>query len=567
MRLTGMVISILLCLAQATPAAVRLWSDRRETRSFEAELVGFDGTTVTLRTTDGKLERIALQELSAGDQAYVRIMAGPAGKPGAPPMQAGPNGARPPESPGAAGRGLADLVEPAVVSIRTDHGTGSGFVVDPQGVVVTCYHVIEGAREVSLTFRDGTKLQAEGYLTISPGKDLALLQVRPGKKLSALAIATEVPQKLDKVAAFGGPRGFAFSASMGEVSAIRVGSEIRQIFLENRKPDIYRALGYDLDVSWIQNTTPISPGNSGGPLVNMQGQLVGVNAWREPTGQNLNFALAAKEVDALLQGASRELRSFAMLPSPRVPPPQRSPGDSRRSPRDRDSSFRIELPSGKVLDSTAFVLDRTAAENWVRKAYDSAQGSVVLLYHPNGQLNAIAGVQHGVLDGPTMAFYADKALMVYATYDDGKRSGLLRTYDAKGQKVYWCDYKRGSRQGLCCFFTDDSLRLALECKADQIMAIHLITGNALERTFDTMAEAMLDDAAKSLLTELRETEDELAGNEKAFKQAVKEEDQRLRQLRVSQINPQRRANASRRMQQRTADRDAVLGALRRLSGL
>ena len=82
--------------------------------------------------------------------------------------------------------------------------------------------------------------------------------------------------------------------------------------------DIYREkLGYDLEAQWIRTTAPISPGNSGGPLVNSRGEVVGMNTWCA-VGQNLNFSLAAAHVQKLVTTASKIVEPLSSLPAPRV---------------------------------------------------------------------------------------------------------------------------------------------------------------------------------------------------------------------------------------------------------
>jgi hypothetical protein len=81
-------------------------------------------------------------------------------------------------------------------------------------------------------------------------------------------------------------------------------------------------LGYDVGVTWVQTTAPISGGNSGGPLVNLKGEVVGMNTWSRPDGQNLNFALAASEISKIVSlskrpGVPAALRPLSDLPKPR----------------------------------------------------------------------------------------------------------------------------------------------------------------------------------------------------------------------------------------------------------
>lgn len=205
---------------------------------------------------------------------------------------------------------LIAAVEPSIVTIEVPGiGAGSGFVVDDDGIIATCYHVIEGAREVRVRFRDGSLVDAAGFVTVSPGKDIALLKINAGQKLVELPIAPARPAKGEGAFAFGAPIGLVGSVSDGIVSAVRDGFEISRSM-----KDLYAALAYDMDAIWLQTTAPISHGNSGGPLVNKDGEVVGINTWSRPDAQNLNFAAAAVYVQRMLDDAGDSLHPFAELP-------------------------------------------------------------------------------------------------------------------------------------------------------------------------------------------------------------------------------------------------------------
>lgn len=188
---------------------------------------------------------------------------------------------------------LAELVSPSVVQVnvtgRKKAGTGSGFVLDKQGTIVTNYHVIEDATAGTIVFSDRTSAPITGYLGVWPEKDIALVQVEcPPDKLHPIRLAMSAPRQGERVAAFGSPLGLQQSVSEGIVSALRESEELR-------------TLGpIDINARLIQTTTPISPGNSGGPLVDMKGMVVGVNTMGLLGGENLNFAVAIAELPPLL---------------------------------------------------------------------------------------------------------------------------------------------------------------------------------------------------------------------------------------------------------------------------
>ena len=137
---------------------------------------------------------------------------------------------------------------------------GSGFVIDPSGLIVTDYHVVENAFEITVVFYDGTRLPATTWRA-SRLADLAILKVEAGRPLLAAQWGnSDTLQVGDQVFAAGNPFGLGLSLSSGIVSAL------------NR--DIKNSPYDDL----IQTDAPINHGNSGGPLFDMHAKVVGVNS-------------------------------------------------------------------------------------------------------------------------------------------------------------------------------------------------------------------------------------------------------------------------------------------------
>jgi serine protease Do len=168
---------------------------------------------------------------------------------------------------------------------------GSGFVIDPSGLVVTNNHVIEGADEIIINFTDGSKLKVIKILGHDPKTDLALLQVEPKKPLKAVTFGDSSKMRVgDWVMAIGNPFGLGGSVTVGIISAT--------------KRDI-NAGPYD---DFLQTDAAINRGNSGGPLFNMDGQVIGVNtAIISPSGGSIGIGFAVpsnsavKVVDQLKQ--------------------------------------------------------------------------------------------------------------------------------------------------------------------------------------------------------------------------------------------------------------------------
>nr|WP_245615508.1 DegQ family serine endoprotease [Afifella pfennigii] len=158
---------------------------------------------------------------------------------------------------------------------RRVQSLGSGFVVDPSGIIVTNNHVIAEADEIIANFADGTKLKAE-VIGRDSKTDLALLKVEPEKPLQALRFGDSERLRIgDWVMAIGNPFGFGGTVTVGIVSALE-----RDI---NSGP-------YD---RFIQTDASINRGNSGGPLFNLDGEVVGINtAIISPTGGSIGIGFA-----------------------------------------------------------------------------------------------------------------------------------------------------------------------------------------------------------------------------------------------------------------------------------
>lgn len=213
---------------------------------------------------------------------------------------------------------LIEQVEPSIVRVvvKTDEseGHGSGFLVDHSGLIITNFHVVEGARSISIESRDGQTTIPLGFVAAEPLRDLCVLKVDPARfQCTPLAFATDPPSKGESVAAFGSPLGFSFSATNGIVSSNRSGTELKAS-LSGGGIDGYSILGYTTEMEWVQTTAAISGGNSGGPLVNMRGEMVGVNTFTSSIGQNLNFAVSQQTVTDVLSRCSADPKPLAELP-------------------------------------------------------------------------------------------------------------------------------------------------------------------------------------------------------------------------------------------------------------
>jgi hypothetical protein len=160
---------------------------------------------------------------------------------------------------------------------------GSGFLVSADGRIVTNHHVIAGAVSAVVKLNSGAFFPVEGVITDDPEHDLALIKVL-GKSLPYLNLEDSENLAVgQRVLAIGSPLGLENSVSDGIISALRTDEKGK---------------------SWIQTTAPASHGNSGGPLLVMDGKVIGVLTWKAGDGENLNFAVPSKSVAPLLAGST-----------------------------------------------------------------------------------------------------------------------------------------------------------------------------------------------------------------------------------------------------------------------
>jgi len=176
------------------------------------------------------------------------------------------------------------FVENGIVKIETYDqynnraGLGSGFVIDDAGLVATNYHVASAAFDkADVLFNDGTRYGVEGYVAVLPSRDLAILKlngVPPGVRALDLE-PTQVPRKASPVYAIGHPHDHNFVPTSGILG--------RLLSTPDLSPDsrefLDTFLGDAPDNQWIEHDAEISPGNSGGPLLNSAGEVIGVNTW------------------------------------------------------------------------------------------------------------------------------------------------------------------------------------------------------------------------------------------------------------------------------------------------
>ena len=171
---------------------------------------------------------------------------------------------------------------PQAPESRRTQGAGSGVIISKDGYVLTNNHVVEGAKEVTVTFADQKEYKAQ-VVGRDPKTDLAVLKVESKKSFPAVTLGdSDQLQVGDWVVAIGNPFGLNNTVTSGIVSA---------------KGRVIGAGPYD---DFIQTDASINPGNSGGALLNMKGELVGINTAIIPNGQGIGFAIPVNTAKPLV---------------------------------------------------------------------------------------------------------------------------------------------------------------------------------------------------------------------------------------------------------------------------
>ncbi len=220
---------------------------------------------------------------------------------------------------------LFALASPAVVQVtvydsrKTPTAFGSGFFISPDGLLVTNFHVIRRAASATVKVSGRGEYVVAGAAAVNPEADLAILKI-DGTNLPFLKLNDDqLPKVGTKVYALGNPEGLTNTLSEGLVSGLRAPER---------------------GVTWIQTSAPISHGSSGGPLLAMDGSVLGVTSASYVSGQSLNFAVPANQVSRLLDSRDQMLPLQVASIDPRDP-------DDKRALDDVESAIR----SGRLREA------------------------------------------------------------------------------------------------------------------------------------------------------------------------------------------------------------------------
>jgi S1-C subfamily serine protease len=252
---------------------------------------------------------------------------------------------------------------PAVVSIRTETATGSGTILTPDGLVLTNAHVIDGARgTVTVILADGQQVTADIVGYADRGVDLAVVRIRNGRNLPTVKIApTESVRVGQRAFVIGNPFGrFQGTFTTGIVSRI------------------------DRDRGIIQTDAAINPGNSGGPMLNSQGQLIGVNTSIFTSGRDggnigIGFAISTDRVQTFLSAVNTGRAATAPPIAPTLPLPL----DGRTITGRLEDGDRTLASDDSYFD--AYTFDGQAGQSITIDLTSSDFDAFLILLDPNGE--------------------------------------------------------------------------------------------------------------------------------------------------------------------------------------
>jgi len=171
--------------------------------------------------------------------------------------------------------GIIENAIKGVVTIRTNTGQGTGFIIDSDGYVVTNYHIMDGATAAGIITYDG-EMHAVSPVGHNAQMDISLLKIEGNYDTLELGNSDDVSVG-EKVIAIGNPLGLQFSVSEGIISAL------------------HRAGPNNLEY-YFQTDAALNSGNSGGPLINTRGDVIGINNFKISDGESLGFALESKYI-------------------------------------------------------------------------------------------------------------------------------------------------------------------------------------------------------------------------------------------------------------------------------
>ncbi|GIW96249.1 MAG: serine protease [Pirellulaceae bacterium] len=247
-------------------------------------------------------------------------------------------------------------------AVRQVNGMGTGIIIDERGYILTNYHVVDGVRDIKVTFADDNTVSAR-LVAHDPQTDLALLKIDVGDPLPVIRIGTSSDLMTgEEVIAVGNAFGYTHTVTRGIISALH-----RAVQVSDQQ--FYSDL--------IQTDASINPGNSGGPLLNVDGEMIGINVAVRVGAQGIGFALP---VDEAIEVAARLLAEEKVATVPIRGETRRSGTTSQFVVTHVESASGLSerlQPGDVILSAAGRKIER--ALDWERALLDIAPGEAVPL--------------------------------------------------------------------------------------------------------------------------------------------------------------------------------------------
>ena len=250
---------------------------------------------------------------------------------------------------------LYQKVLPSVMTLEVESQSGEKFVGSAvlalaDDVAVTAWHVVADARTVCAVYADGQRVKVVGCIHQDALRDLALLKLEKPRSHRQATLCGELQAVAGRIYVVGTPKGYGFSISDGLISQIRNVDGFRE----------------------YQLSCPISPGNSGSPIFNQRGEVIGIASWTKSDAQNMSFAIPTQ--DFIRLKVSQPPTTWEELAATNSPTPP-------------TKVIKVRHGQDRAFEDTADAAGFTAFQKWY---YDSLGKSVTMVVQEEGRTNVFA---------------------------------------------------------------------------------------------------------------------------------------------------------------------------------
>lgn len=446
-----------------------------------------------------------------------------------------------------------------IVKKADEEVEATGFVVGAS-IIATNFHAVENSVDVEAELADGAKIVISGVWAVDPDRDIVLLATQQPLPCPALALAKSLPKKGDAVFALGAPPGQAFESRAGTVISVQTNDKFQSEV---------RFRGGHADLKWLEISARVAADNSGGPLINSAGEVVGINTYLEQA-DHVNVAVSIDDIREVL-ARKKPVTPLASLPKRTMEAELKASGAvkpsgaTKKTKRDGSSTLGIELPTGKVLDIEELFIKPYKAKSANLKPDTKTDHYRAEFKHPNGKVADVLIARRGILDGIALAKYADGDTAAFGTYAQGILHGILLTWDERGRKVLFGQYRNGREHGFICLFKNGDLWFVQESDRGKTSMSYVFKENQILKSYqaDDTADELLAPAIKELAAKKKELQ--LAATK--VKEQVQDVYKDAQKKRAVQKSKAGRASAVKDAAQRDAmNNSAVEGLHRRAMG-